>query len=50
MDATNVISYGTFISHINNYQDEYELKGVRYAVYEEYHPEYGTRYWADPIK
>lgn len=46
MDATNVVFRGVFIARLNDYQDVYELDGVRYAVQEEYAPEYGTRYWA----
>lgn len=49
MDATNVVFNGTFIARLNDLQDVYELDGIRYAVQEEYAPDYGTRYWATPL-
>lgn len=47
MDAINVVRYGTFIRKLNDYQDVYELNGMRYAVQEEYCPGLGgSRYSA----
>ena len=34
--AHNVVFNGTFIAQLNDFQDEYELDGVRYAVSCEY--------------
>lgn len=51
MDATNVVFYGTFIRKLNDYQDVYELDGMRYAVQEEYCPGLGgSRYFATELR
>lgn len=50
MDATNIVFNGTFISRLNDFQDCYELDGVKYAVQCEYCPNLGEdRYWARAI-
>lgn len=50
MDATNVVFNGAFISRLNDYQDVYELDGVRYAVEEVYCPGLGgSRYFATEL-
>lgn len=50
MDATQIVFNGTFIARLNDWQDEYEYDGVRYAVEETYGgPEFGTKYYARAI-
>lgn len=49
MDATNVVFNGKFIKKLNDYQDLYELDGVKYAVEEHFAPSYGLQFFATQI-